>query len=191
MAFLSIVLFGFRFAECLRSYGVRSLRSLIPLLADSVQSRDSGLAGNARKRGRNVASPIIRTDKAQAPPNRNQRTSNTMKPNTKPETTEVQAAQAVETAAICSPCSLPCPKCGSTDIHRAYRKAGNSGDYNHDMLDRLDQSKPTHPIYPIKTEYILHICRCCSYRWGTDTLAANDKILPTCATGRSTEETKS
>ncbi len=106
---------------------------------------------------------------------RNQSTSNTMKQNTKLEATTAQSVQAAEPAAICSPCSLPCPKCGSTDIHRAYRKAADRGDYNHDMPDRLDKSKPTHPIYPIKTEYILHICRCCSYRWGTDTLARTIK----------------
>ena len=99
----------------------------------------------------------------------------------KPKKTEVQTAQAVDPAAICSPCSLPCPKCGSTDIHRTFRKAGDRGDYNHDLPDRLDQSKPTHPIYPIKAEYILHVCRCCSYRWGTDTLAANVPGVPAAA----------
>ena len=88
------------------------------------------------------------------------------------DTTVANSSAGVSCAAAAgSPCSLPCPKCGSTDINRSYR--AGKGDYNHDMPDRLDLRKPTHPIYPIKSEYILHICGCCSYRWGTDTLAEN------------------
>jgi hypothetical protein len=58
MRFLSVVLFGFRSAGCLRFYGALYSQSLIQLLAGFAPSLDFGSDGNARKHGQNVASPI-------------------------------------------------------------------------------------------------------------------------------------
>lgn len=70
-----------------------------------------------------------------------------------------------------NPCSLPCPKCGSQDIYRLFRRSGEQfnvcwGDKPHDTDFVVSDCISGFA----KRDCIIHRCRCCEYRWETDPL---------------------
>jgi len=75
------------------------------------------------------------------------------------------------------PCNLPCPKCGSTDVHRHYRFAGEgwSGNWNRSPMRYADVKEYVDNSLigmVARKECIEHTCRVCSYLWLTDPLKA-------------------
>ena len=79
-----------------------------------------------------------------------------------------------------NPCDLKCSKCGSSDIHRVYRKKGETWNLYGPTYDTVANTETPHISYSnhsaqVKLECIVHICRCCSYQWDSDVRIRNDK----------------
>ncbi len=72
------------------------------------------------------------------------------------------------------PCDVPCPKCGSLDIHRSY-KTPNSFEsfyipsYQTKEDEDNDFFKISNSTITFKKECIYNHCRCCAYEWAIDT----------------------
>jgi hypothetical protein len=70
------------------------------------------------------------------------------------------------------PCDLPCPKCGSADIHRRFwpkderRQAKGYGERNMGPYVRVECWNAA-----ASRDHIVHHCRCCQYEWSTLPLA--------------------
>ena len=67
-------------------------------------------------------------------------------------------------------CSMPCPKCGSEDIHRRYRRKDEEwnkdiGDYECRETERVEY-RTYHAR--AKVECLVHHCRCCDYEWDSE-----------------------
>ena len=69
------------------------------------------------------------------------------------------------------PCEMPCPKCGTTDIHRLFKVAGSKASLllslSHTSNEFVKRDK-----YETKVlkDCIMHHCRCCQYDWETEAL---------------------
>lgn len=73
------------------------------------------------------------------------------------------------------PCELPCPKCGSTDIYRQYRKQGDV-DVSYDDTPTKRSNDYIHIdgwLIRAKQECISHHCRTCHYDWETGIMKAD------------------
>lgn len=70
-----------------------------------------------------------------------------------------------------APCSAPCPKCGSQDIHRRHAPAGAKLDLGYERRDmkRVNEYVRINGWLDaeVKKECIMHRCRCCQYEWET------------------------
>jgi len=76
-----------------------------------------------------------------------------------------------------TPCFLPCPKCGNTDIYRRFFEKGQDtnpvcrpkrGVKSSDWVDRKDDW-----VQRAKKDCIVHHCRCCGWEWDGDSMAEN------------------
>ena len=79
-------------------------------------------------------------------------------------------------------CSMPCPKCGSEDIHRRYRRKDEEwnkdiGDYECRDTERVED-RTYHAR--AKVECLVHHCRCCDYEWDSE-CESNPCVLPPAA----------
>ena len=70
-----------------------------------------------------------------------------------------------------APCSAPCPKCGSQDIHRRHAPAGAKLDLGYERRDmeRVNEYVRINGWLDaeVKLECIMHHCRCCQFEWET------------------------
>jgi hypothetical protein len=71
------------------------------------------------------------------------------------------------------PCCLPCPKCGSADVHRRFFRKGQDTNccFSSDGLEstqRVDRSDTW--FHPALVDCLVHHCRVCTFVWETDTL---------------------
>ena len=67
------------------------------------------------------------------------------------------------------PCEMLCPKCGSLDVHRAYKEPGPYA-RNEFYKGKLEDSKfitQTRFEETVHIEHIEHHCRTCQYAWRT------------------------
>lgn len=68
------------------------------------------------------------------------------------------------------PCELPCPKCGSLDIHRRMRLKGSEWHSCGSDIRESDHLSVRRHVTSAKRDCIVHICRCCQWVWETDPL---------------------
>lgn len=71
------------------------------------------------------------------------------------------------------PCNVPCPMCGSDDIHRTYRSKGDEIGYPSDgSPGRSSQYvKREWMDWRVLSECIVHHCRTCQFYWDSPVLA--------------------
>ena len=79
-----------------------------------------------------------------------------------------------------APCSAPCPKCGSQDIHRRHAPAGAKLDLGYERRDmeRVNEYVRINGWLDaeVKRECIMHHCRCCQFEWESAPQKPNTKI---------------
>jgi hypothetical protein len=87
---------------------------------------------------------------------------------------EKEQSRRVPPQAAGSPSVLPCPKCGSRDIHRQHAESGEDLDLS---FSERSTRRENEYIYidgwtdaRVKKECIMHHCRCCQYDWETGVL---------------------
>jgi hypothetical protein len=65
------------------------------------------------------------------------------------------------------PCNLPCPKCGSDDVHRLfYVKGADVPSKSYDRCGNKYASGMGHRFTAYR-EHLAHHCRCCQHDWQT------------------------
>lgn len=73
------------------------------------------------------------------------------------------------------PCDIPCPKCGSADIYRRWRRKGVVFDYScadHEQGEDGDIAYGHCREAMATRDCIQHHCRTCGFEWNTPPLAA-------------------
>lgn len=69
-------------------------------------------------------------------------------------------------------CSLPCPKCGNTDVYRRfYRKDENTNEGSGPSRNTLSTEwvdRGSVFVQNARKDCIVHTCRCCGYMWDSD-----------------------
>jgi hypothetical protein len=69
------------------------------------------------------------------------------------------------------PCSIPCEKCGSTDIARRWREKGEKREYRVKVKKRRNAFVEVMPIRSTALqECITHLCNVCGFAWETSIL---------------------
>ena len=76
------------------------------------------------------------------------------------------------------PCDLPCPKCGSPDICRTFRKQGailesswHAPERDQESSEFISRKNKSAPL--VLKDCLTNVCRGCGYRWDVGPLAAN------------------
>lgn len=70
---------------------------------------------------------------------------------------------------VVAPCKLPCPKCGSDDVHREHHANGSKWDVVGDADGYCARNKyaarHSHRAVYATREHIAHHCRTCQFDW--------------------------
>ncbi len=73
-----------------------------------------------------------------------------------------------------APCDSTCSKCGGADIHRLYKKPGDSIKIENGGKERPFLKRSPHsPWWDVIEEHIIHHCRVCHFEWSTPVLNKN------------------
>lgn len=69
------------------------------------------------------------------------------------------------------PYKLPCPKCGSSDVHHRYHAESDEWDrsyYNRAYRGVIGNVSYVGFLCKAMNECLTHFCRSCEYEWNTD-----------------------
>ena len=65
------------------------------------------------------------------------------------------------------PCDLPCPKCGSSDVHHRFYARGEWMKNEKYGISPSKYARGESSSYSATRDHLQHYCRCCSYIWET------------------------
>ena len=88
------------------------------------------------------------------------------------------------------PCELPCPKCGSADIHREFHRKGDRLDLSREEFEKKRTNKFIRVADDAweRSDYIRdcisHHCRTCQYEWETEPMSIKSDAKSRCNKNR-------